>query len=423
MEEPIVVALDVGSSKIVTLVARVENGTTMRILGVGIEPSHGIRNGNVIDINQASNAIARSIEKAERASGYEINSAIVSLAGSQVSSTNSKGIVGISGRVIDKEDVYRALDSAQAIAIPHNREIVHVIQRGFIIDGQEGIRQPVGMHGFRLEVETHIITASSSTIRNLRACVSQAGIEVSDFVLSPLAAGEAVLSETERDLGVAIVDLGGGTTDIAIYVNGDTWYTNVLQFGGNHVSSDIAQGLRLPLDVAEEVKLQHGYAVLDDIGEDESFNIVTFGSDQSTKIERRELVNIIEARVEEIIMMVEQEIKRSGYDVMLPAGIVLTGGGAEMPGIRKLVGRVTNLPVRIGKPENIVGLTDQISNPACATSVGLLQWALLMTETTQIHSSNSGQVPPHRGDSGSETKPSKKPEAVGFRAWLRNLLP
>lgn len=415
MEEPIVVALDVGSSKIVTLVARIENGSTMRVLGVGIEPSLGIRNGNVVDINAASDAIARSIEKAERTSGYEINSAIVSLAGAQVSSTNSKGIVGISGRVIDQEDVYRALDSAQAIAIPHNREIIHVIQRGFIIDGQEGIRQPVGMHGYRLEVETHIITASSSTIGNLRQCVSQAGIDVSDFVLNPLAAGEAVLTETERNLGVALVDLGGGTTDIAIYVNGDIWYANVLQLGGHHVSSDVAQGLRLPLDVAEEVKRQHGHAVLDDIGESETFNIVTFGSEQSTKIERRELVNIIEARVEEIMMMVEQEIKRSGYDVMLPAGIVLTGGGADMPGIRKLAGRVTGLPVRIGKPENIVGLTDQINNPACATSVGLLHWALLMTETHRI-------VPDAAGGTG--PKPPEEPKkAGGFLGWLRKILP
>ena len=412
MEEPIVVGLDVGSSKIVTLVARIENGTTMRILGVGIEPSQGIRNGNVVDINAASDAIARSIEKAERTSGYEINSAIVSLAGAQVSSTNSKGIVGISGRVIDQEDVYRALDSAQAIAIPHNREIIHVIQRDFIIDGQEGIRQPIGMHGYRLEVETHIITASSSTIGNLRQCVSQAGIDVSDFVLYPLAAGEAVLSETERNLGVALVDLGGGTTDIAIYVNGDVWYTNILQIGGNHVSSDIAQGLRLPIDVAEEVKIKHGHAVLDDINENESFNIITFGSEKSTKIERRELVNIIEARVEEIMQMVEQEIKRSGYDVMLPAGIVLTGGGAEMPGIRKLAGRVTGLPIRVGKPENIVGLTDQINNPACATSVGLLQWALLMTETHQIMPEQPVK----------DTKPQKA-KAEGFLGWLRKILP
>ncbi len=412
MEEPIVVGLDIGTSKICTLVARVENGTNLRILGVGIEPSQGIKRGTVVDINSASQAIARSIEKAERTSGYEINSALVSLAGSHVSSVNSRGVVGISGRVIDQEDIYRALDSAQAVAIPHNREIIHVIQRGFIIDGQDGIRQPIGMHGFRMEVEAHIITAAASTVENLRECVSMAGIEVSQFVLNPLAAGEVVLTETERTMGVAVVDLGGGTTDTAIYINGDVWHTNVLSVGGDHVTADISQGLRLPTDMAEEVKLQHGHAVLDDIGEDETFNIVAFGSDQSSKVSRRELVNIIEARMEEILMLVHQEIKRSGYDGMLPAGLVLTGGGSQMPGIRKLASRVTNLPARVGKPEKMVGLTDQISSPAYASSVGLLQWAILMSETNQDLSERPGK--------------SKKPtdvKAETIKSWLNKLLP
>ena len=412
MEEPIVVGMDIGTSKICTLVARVENGNTLRILGVGIEPSQGIRKGAVTDINLAAECIARSVEKAERTSGYEINSALVSLAGSQVSSVNSRGVVGISGRAIDQEDVYRALDSAQAVAIPHNREIIHVIQRGFIIDGQDGIRQPVGMHGFRMEVEAHIITAAASTVENLRQCVSMAGIDVTQFVLNPLAAGEVVLSETERDMGVAVVDLGGGTTDLAIYINGDVWHTNVLNVGGSHVTSDIAQGLRLPLDVAEEVKLQHGHAVLEDIGEDESFNILSFGSDQSAKVSRRELVNIIEARMEEIFTMVSQEIKRSGYDGMLPAGLVLTGGASLLPGVRKLANKVTGLPARVGKPEKIVGLTDQISSPAFATSVGLLQWAILMTETNQIVSDRSGK----NGKTTRNTWDS-------IRVWLDKLLP
>ncbi|KUK69878.1 MAG: Cell division protein ftsA, partial [Anaerolineae bacterium 49_20] len=245
MEEPIVVGLDIGTNKICTLVARIENGANLRILGVGIEPSQGIRKGVVVDIDSASQSIARSIEKAERTSGYEINSALVSLAGSHVSSMNSRGVVGISGRVIDQEDVLRALDSAQAVAIPHDREIIHVIQRGFLVDGQDGIRQPVGMHGFRLEVEAHIITASASTTENLRKCVSMAGIEVSQFVLSPLASAEAVLSETERTMGAAVVDMGGGTTDLAIYLNGDVWYTNVINVGSSYITTDIAQGLRL----------------------------------------------------------------------------------------------------------------------------------------------------------------------------------
>jgi cell division protein FtsA len=290
-------------------------------------------------------------------------------------------VVGISGRVIDSDDIDRALDSAQAVAIPHNREVIHVIQRGFIIDGQDGIRQPIGMHGYRLEVEAHIITASSSTVENLRQCVANAGIEVSQFVLNPLASGEIVLTENERDIGVAVVDLGGGTTNMAIYINGDVWHTNILPVGGNNVTNDIAHGLRLPIDKAEEVKVQHGYASADNIKEDETFNVVTFGADQSMKLSRKELCMIIEARVEEIFHMVLDEIRRSGYDGMLPAGVVLTGGASLLPGIKDMAKKVLGLPVRIAKPEKMVGLTDQISSPAFATSVGLLQWAILMSET------------------------------------------
>jgi len=381
MEEPIVVGIDVGTTKICTLVARVENGSNLRILGVGIEPSHGIRKGTVIDITATSQAISRSIEKAERTSGFEINSALVSLAGSHVSSLNSRGVVGISGRVIDSDDIDRALDSAQAVAIPHNREVIHVIQRGFIIDGQDGIRQPIGMHGYRLEVEAHIITASASTVENLQQCVANAGIEVSQFVLNPLASGEIVLTENERDIGVAVVDLGGGTTNMAIYINGDVWHTNILPVGGNNVTNDIAHGLRLEIDKAEEVKVQHGYASADNIKEDETFNVVTFGADQSMKLSRKELCMIIEARVEEIFHMVLDEIRRSGYDGMLPAGVVLTGGASLLPGIKDMAKKVLGLPVRIAKPEKMVGLTDQVSSPAYATSVGLLQWAILMSET------------------------------------------
>jgi len=412
MEEPIVVGLDIGTSKICTLVARIENGANLRILGVGVEPSQGIRKGVVIDINSASQSIARSIEKAERTSGYEINSALVSLAGSHVSSMNSRGVVGISGRVIDQEDVLRALDSAQAVAIPHDREIIHVIQRGFLVDGQDGIRQPVGMHGFRLEVEAHIITASASTTENLRKCVSMAGIEVSQFVLSPLASAEAVLSETERTMGAAVVDLGGGTTDLAIYLNGDVWYTNVINIGSNYITTDIAQGLRLPVDVAEEVKLHHGYAVLDEISEEESFNVVPFSAEESAKVLRRDLVNIIEARAEEILSLVHQEIKRSGVSGLLPAGLILTGGGSQLPGMRKLATQVTGLPARIAKPEKMVGLTDQISTPAFSTSVGLLQWAILMSETYQIGSERPGKG-----------KRSESERTETFASWFKKLLP
>ncbi len=381
MDDPIVVGIDIGTTKTCTLVARVEGERTLRILGVGIEPSQGIRKGTVVDLAAATQSVARSIEKAERSSGLEITSALVSLAGSHVSSVNSRGVVGISGRVIDGEDVARALDAAQAVAIPHNREIIHVIQRGFVIDGQDGIRMPIGMHGYRLEVEAHIITAAAATVENLRQCVSSSGVEVSQFVLNPLASAEVVLSETERQMGAVVCDIGGGTTDLAIYIDGDVWHTMVIAVGGNHITSDIAHGLRLPVSQAEEIKKQHGHAIEEEVGADESFTIRTFSDEKPIQVSRKELSSIIEARVEEIFQLVLQEIKRSGYDGLLPAGMVLTGGSSLLPGIRSLASKVLGVPVRIARPENLIGLTDQLGSPAYSTSVGLLYWALLMSET------------------------------------------
>lgn len=380
-EEPIVVGIDIGTTKTCTLVARVESESNLRILGVGIEPSQGIRKGTIVDLQAASQSIARSIEKAERSSGLEVTAAMVSLAGSHVSSVNSRGVVGIAGRVIDHDDVARALDAAQAVAIPHNREIIHVIQRGFVVDGQDGIRMPVGMHGYRLEVEAHIITAAAATVENLRQSVQASGVDVTQFVLNPLASAEVVLSETERNMGVVVCDIGGGTTDMAIYIDGDVWHTMVLGVGGNHVTSDIAHGLRLSLGQAEEIKKQYGHAVQEEIEPTDIFTARIFGEETATQISRRELSMIIEARMEEIFDLVLQEIKRSGYDGLLPAGMVLTGGCSLLPGVRTLANRVMGLPVRIARPENMVGLTDQLHSPAFSTSVGLLYWALMMSET------------------------------------------
>lgn len=382
MDEPIVVGIDIGTTKVCTLVARVEGERLLRILGVGIEPSQGIRKGNIVDINAASQAIGRSVEKAQRTSGIEITSALVSLAGSHVASVNSRGVVGISGGVITQDDVDRALDAAQAVAIPHNREIIHILQRGFIVDGQDSIRMPVGMHGYRLEVEAHIITAGASTVENLRQCVSASGIETSQFVLNPLASAEVVLSETERQMGAVVCDIGGGTTDLAIYIDGDIWHTMVIAVGGNHITNDIAHGLRLPISQAEDVKKQYGNAIQSEIPEDENIAVRSFGEDQPVNVKRKELAHIIEARVEEIFELVLQEIKRSGYDGLLPAGMVLTGGTSALPGIRALASEVLGLPVRIARPENLVGLVDQLHSPAYSTSVGLLYWAMMMNETT-----------------------------------------
>ena len=409
MEEPIVVGIDIGTTKVCTLVARVEGERNLRILGVGIAPSQGIRKGNIVDLAAAAQSIARSIEKAQRTSGLEITSALVSLAGSHVSSVNSRGVVGISGRVIDQYDVDRALEAAQAVAIPHNREIIHVIQRGFVVDGQDGIRMPIGMHGYRLEVEAHIITAAAATVENLRQCVQSAGVQVSQFVLNPLASAEVVLTENERQMGVVVCDIGGGTTDLAIYIDGDVWHTMVLAIGGNHITSDIAHGLRLPISHAEEIKKEYGYAIKDDIEEGEMFTMRPFGEDTPTEVSRRDLAHIIEARVEEIFQLVSQEIKRSGYDGLLPAGMVLTGGTSNLEGIKQLTSEVTGLPVRIAKPENLIGLVDQLNSPAYSTSVGLLNWALLLSETRPI---------PNRAP-----KKSVDINWDGIRNFLKQLLP
>ncbi len=376
----IYVGIDIGTTKVCTVVAREESNGKLRILGVGIEPSMGIRKGSVVDIGAASQAVALSVDKAERTAGMEITSARVSLAGSHVSSINSRGVVGIHHQVIDEDDVLRAMDAAQAVAIPHNREVIHVIQRGFTVDGQDGIRMPIGMHGYRMEVEAHIITAAASTVENLRLVVGNSGIEVSEFVLNPLASAEVVLTDTEREMGAVICDIGGGTTDMAIYIEGDVWHTMVLGVGGNHVTSDIAHGLRLPFSRAEEVKINHGHALTSAINPSELFPVHAFGEDKPVEVSRYDLAHIIEARVEEIFSLILQEIKRSGYDGLLPAGLVLTGGSSQLTGIRQLASDVMGLPVRVARPENLTGMVDQLHSPAFSTSVGLVQYALQMKE-------------------------------------------
>ena len=377
-DSPLLVGIDVGTTKVCALIADAEDAErgAMRILGVGLEPSQGMRKGVVVDVEQASRSIAAAVDKAQRTAGYEIGAAFVSLAGAHVASVNSRGVVGISGgQGIEQDDVDRALDAAQAIAIPHGREVLHVIPRGFIVDGQEGIRQPLGMHGFRLEVEAHIITASTASVQNLTKCVEAAGVAVEAYVLNPLASAEVVLTDTEKEMGVVVCDIGGGTTDLAIYIDGNVWHTSVLAVGGNHLTSDIAHGLRLPADVAEQVKIKHGSAVTQDVPMTEAFTIQPFGEDTPMQVTRFDLATVIEARIEEIFSLILQEIKRTGYDGLLPAGVVLTGGTSQLPGIRKVASNVLNLPCRVAGPQNLYGMVDKLVGPAYSTSVGLLNWA------------------------------------------------
>jgi cell division protein FtsA len=412
MDDLIVVGIDVGTSKICTLVGRAESNEKIRILGSGIVPSAGLRKGSVVDLDAATQAVINSIDKAERSSGLEIVSALVSLAGSNVSSTNSRGVVGITGRVIDENDAVRAVDAARAVSIPHNSEIIHIIQRGFNVDGQDGIHNPVGMHGYRLEVETHIITASETSVENVRQCVNAANVEVSQFVLNPLASAEVVLSETERQMGAVVCDIGGGTTDMAIFIDGDVWHTAVITVGGDHITSDIAHGLRLPMSQAEEIKIQHGRAVVRDGDEHEFFSIRPFGEEKSVQIRQQDLVHIINARVEEIFSLVVQEIKRSGYDGLLPAGMVLTGGTSQLPAIRDVASAVLGIPVRVAQPENLTGKKDRLLSPAFSTSVGLLKWAMMMGEITTegVQHQNNGM----KGEGMDWDK---------VKSWMKRLLP
>ena len=373
--ERTIVGIDVGTTKVCTLVGEASDNE-LRIVGVGVVPSRGIKKGVVVNVVEAASAIKASIEKAERSSGYEIARAFVSVTGGHVSAINSRGVVGVNrgDQGITVDDVARALDAARAIAIPQDREVLHVIPRGYSVDGQDGVKEPVGMIGFRLEVEAHIVTGQASSIHNLMKCVESCNVGVDGLVLDPIASGEAVLTNTEKDMGVVLADIGGGTTDVAVFIEGSVWHTTVLPVGGNHITNDVAVGMRVPFEAAEQLKVEHGHARHETIDPTEVVQVKAFGGDGVTRVQRRDLAEIIEARAEEIQQLILQEIKRSGYDGLLPAGVVMTGGTSQLRGLRELGRQVLGLPVRIGLPQNLHGLTDAIDSPAYATSVGLLLW-------------------------------------------------
>jgi len=371
-----IVGIDIGSRKILVLVGEVSEAGEIRIVGVGQTPSRGIRKGVVVNVTEATAAIAEAVERAEQSSGYQIERAFIGISGSHITSRNSQGVVGVSrrDRGITPDDIDRALEAAGAIVLPQNQELLHIIPRSYTVDGQEGVRDPLDMHGFRLEVEAHVVMSSSTAIQNLTKCVETAGVQVSELVLTSLAAGNAVLSETEKEMGVVLVDIGEGTTDIAIFIEGTVWHTRSLAMGGEYITNDIAIGLRLPADLAEQVKLRHGHALANQVAEDERFTIAPYGESTPVVVPRWKLAEIVQARAEEILESIQQEIKRSGYDGLLPAGLVLCGGTAQLPGLQELAQDVFSLPVQIGTPRNLSGLAEQVSNPAAAVAVGLMQW-------------------------------------------------
>jgi cell division protein FtsA len=382
-------SIDIGTTKICTVVGEMSHDDELRILGVGVAPSAGLTRGMVENIRDATDSIKTSVEKAERSSGTRILSAHVGIAGSHIACLNNRGIVAIPDRTrpIMPDDVTRVLDGARVVSIPTNRDIIHVIPRYYVVDGQDNVSDPVGMYGTRLDVETHIVTGIDSAIQNMTKCVENAGVQVDGLILEPLAAAEAVLDEEEKEQGVVLADIGGGTTAIALFIEGSVYHTAVLPVGGNHVTRDIVVGLRAPYQAAEETKKKWGHAIPSMVDAREEISLDAFGAEGSKTELRRRLCEIVQARCEEILEMVVAEVKRAVHDDIVSAGVVLTGGTSNLAGIDLLAEQVTGWPARVGQPRNLHGLTDLLTDPAYATSVGLLQWAVHEAEASAWHRS------------------------------------
>lgn len=373
-KERIITGIDVGSSKVAIIIASVAPEEKISVIGVSSVPSRGIKKGAVVDIDEAVESIAEGLEAAERMAGYAVSSAYVSVDGKHISSLNSHGVVavGTEGAEITEDDVERVTEAARAISIPSSREIIHVLPRGFVVDSQDGVKDPVGMSGVRLEVETNIISGSATVMRNLVKCVQQVGVDVEDLVFCGLAAAEAVLSDTEKELGTVLVDLGGGTTQIVVFTNGSPVYSAVLPIGGQNITNDLAVGLRTSLEAAEKIKTR---LVEGDLKESKEKKDEVDLSDLGLELKSvpKDLVeNIIEARLSEVFSMVGLEIKNSGQQGNLPAGLVITGGGAQTLGLGEVAKKVLRMPLRIGQPTGVGGLIDEVSTPAYASSIGLV---------------------------------------------------
>jgi len=382
-KEKTIVGIDVGSSKIATLIANVANEGSLTVVGVSTIESRGIRKGQIVDIDEAVKAIAEGIESAERMAGYSISAAFVSVGGVHISSNNSRGVVAVAGgeNEITEEDVRRVTEAARAISLPSSREIIHVIPREFIVDSQEGIKDPVGMTGIRLEVETHIITGAATSMRNLAKCIGQVGIDVEDLVFSGIAASEATLTNTEKELGVALIDIGGGTTDITLFIEGSVAHSTVIPIGGKNITNDLAIGLRSSLESAEKIKLELSKTTKKVVSVEEEpekksdvldVSKLDLNEDLGVLSKKTLVEGIIKPRLTEIFTLVGLEIKRSGFAGLLPSGIVATGGAAGTIGLVEVAKEVLRMPVRVASPSGVTGLIDEISSPAYSAPVGLL---------------------------------------------------
>lgn len=380
----ILVGIDIGTTKVCTLVTELVDGSKLNVLGIGLAPGRGMQKGVITDLDAVTESVSSSVDKAERLSGYKIGSALVGVAGGSAGCRQSKGSVTLpQGAEIGSTEMHQALESARAIELPAQREILHVIPRYYIVDGNPGVKDPTGMSGFRLEVETHVVTAHVGVMQNILKVLGRVGLEADELVLQPLSSAQSVLTDAERDLGVALVDIGGGTTDVAVLIEDSIWHTTVLPVGGNNITNDLAIVLGIPLDVAERLKIQVSEQLAAKAGAEVSgglpgtgntLKVETFEEGEYKTFSRDLVCEVIDSRLAEIFSMVQTELRRSGYDDMLPAGAVLTGGSAQMRGIAERAERQLGMPVRIGKPSVSGEMREAVNTPAFATSVGLPVW-------------------------------------------------
>ncbi|MCH9770532.1 MAG: cell division protein FtsA [Gammaproteobacteria bacterium] len=371
-DKNLIVALDIGTSKIASLVGEVNEMDEVEVIGFGSHPSRGLKRGVVVNIEATVQSIQRAVEEAELMAGCEIHTAYTGIAGSHIRSLNSHGIVAIRDREVNQYDVDRVIDAAKAVAIPADQKILHVLPQEFIVDSQEGVREPVGMSGVRLEAKVHIVTGAVSAAQNISKCVRRCGLNVGDIVLEQLASSHAVLTEDEKELGVCLVDIGGGTTDIAVFTDGAIRHTAVIPVAGDHVTNDIAVALRTPTQYADKIKIEHGSVLPQNFDSADTIQVESVAKRPPKEVQKKALAQVVHARYEELFALVVAELRRSGFEDLIASGLVLTGGASRAAGLVELAEDMFRMPVRIGLPQNVSGLMDVRDNPAFSTGVGLL---------------------------------------------------
>ncbi len=371
-DKNLIVGLDIGTSKVVAIVCEITPDDEVEVIGIGSNPSKGLKKGVVVNIESTVQSIQRAVEEAELMAGCQISSVYAGIAGSHIRSLNSHGIVAIRDKEVVQGDVDRVIDAARAVAIPADQKILHILPQEFVIDKQEGIREPVGMAGVRLEAKVHLVTGAVSAAQNIVKCVRRCGLEVDDIILEQLASSYSVLTDDEKDLGVCLVDIGGGTTDIAVFTEGSIKHTAVIPIAGDQVTNDIAVALRTPTQYAEEIKVKYACALTQLASPDETIEVPSVGDRPPRRLARQTLAEVVEPRYEELLGLVQAELRRSGFEDICAAGVVLTGGSSKMEGVIELAEEIFHVPVRLGYPQHVIGLTDVVCNPIHATGVGLL---------------------------------------------------